>query len=61
VLAYALGRAAWAVMLCLILSLFTFVIFYVVPRGSSRSRRRGGLGETWPVPPGDERRSAKPS
>jgi len=26
VLAYALRRAAWAVMLCLILSLFTFMI-----------------------------------
>jgi peptide/nickel transport system permease protein len=36
-------RAAWAVALCLIVSLFTFVIFYVVPRGQSTQRTRGTL------------------
>jgi ABC-type dipeptide/oligopeptide/nickel transport system permease component len=45
VLAYALRRAAWAVMLCLILSLFTFVIFYVVPRGQDTQRTRGRLAD----------------
>jgi peptide/nickel transport system permease protein len=45
VLAYALRRAAWAVMLCLILSLFTFMIFYVVPRGQDTQRTRGRLAD----------------
>ncbi|HZO62294.1 MAG TPA: ABC transporter permease [Gaiellaceae bacterium] len=40
---YAARRAAWAVMLCLVVSLFTFVIFYVVPRGQSTQRTRGTL------------------
>ena len=42
-LVYAIRRAAWAVMLCLIVSLFTFVIFYVVPRGQNTQRTRGTL------------------
>lgn len=42
-LAYALRRATWAVMLCLTLSLFTFVIFYVVPRGQNTQQTRGTL------------------
>ena len=29
---YVIRRAAWAVLLYLIVSLFTFVVFYVVPR-----------------------------
>jgi peptide/nickel transport system permease protein len=45
VLAFALRRAAWALMLCLILSLFTFVIFYVVPRGQQTQRTRGRLAD----------------
>ena len=44
-LAYALRRAAWAVLLCLILSLFTFLIFYVVPRGENTQRTRGRLAD----------------
>jgi peptide/nickel transport system permease protein len=44
-LAFALRRAAWALMLCLILSLFTFVIFYVVPRGQQTQRTRGRLAD----------------
>jgi ABC-type dipeptide/oligopeptide/nickel transport system permease component len=43
VLLYAIRRAAWAVMLCLIVSLFTFMIFYVVPRGQNTQRTRGTL------------------
>lgn len=39
-------RAAWAVVLCLICSLFTFVIFYVVPRGENTQRTRGRLDTT---------------
>ena len=42
-LAFALRRAAWALLLCLILSLFTFVIFYVVPRGQQTQQTRGRL------------------
>jgi peptide/nickel transport system permease protein len=45
VLAYVLRRAAWAVMLCLILSLFTFTIFYVVPRGQTTQQTRGRLAD----------------
>jgi peptide/nickel transport system permease protein len=45
VLAFALRRAAWALLLCLILSLFTFVIFYVVPRGLQTQQTRGRLAD----------------
>jgi ABC-type dipeptide/oligopeptide/nickel transport system permease component len=45
VLAFALRRAAWALLLCLILSLFTFVIFYVVPRGQQTQQTRGRLAD----------------
>jgi Binding-prot-dependent transport system membrane comp, N-term len=36
-------------MLCLILSLFTFVIFYVVPRGQQTQRTRGRLADIQPT------------
>src|SRR5262245_22025724 len=45
-LVFAIRRAAWAVMLCMIVSLFTFVIFYVVPRGQNTQRTRGTLDVT---------------
>jgi peptide/nickel transport system permease protein len=38
---YVIRRAAWAVLLCLIVSLFTFVVFYVVPRNQNTQRTRG--------------------
>jgi peptide/nickel transport system permease protein len=41
-----IGRAAWAVLLCLICSLFTFVIFYVVPRQGNTQFTRGRLDTT---------------
>lgn len=44
-LVYGLRRAAWALLLCLILSLFTFMVFYVVPRGQNTQRTRGRLAD----------------
>jgi peptide/nickel transport system permease protein len=41
VLGYTLRRAGWAAVLCLILSLLTFVLFYVVPRQHRIQRLRG--------------------
>ena len=38
---YTLGRLGWAVTLCLIISLFTFVLFYVVPREQQVQRLQG--------------------
>ncbi len=38
---YTFGRLGWAVTLCLIISLFTFVLFYVVPREQQVQRLRG--------------------
>ncbi len=43
---YVLRRASWAVMLCLVMSLITFVMFYVVPRNSNTQRTRGRLDTT---------------
>ena len=40
-LAFTVRRFSWAVMLCLILSLLTFVLFYVVPRQQRVQRLRG--------------------
>src|SRR4051794_9269112 len=42
-LLFVIKRAAWAVVLVLICSLFTFVIFYVVPRQGNTQRTRGRL------------------
>jgi peptide/nickel transport system permease protein len=41
VLAYTARRFGWALMLCLVLSLITFTIFYVVPRQHRVQRLRG--------------------
>jgi peptide/nickel transport system permease protein len=41
VFGYTLSRLGWAVMLCLIISLFTFVLFYVVPRQQQIQRQSG--------------------
>jgi peptide/nickel transport system permease protein len=41
VLVFALRRLGWAVMLCLIISLFAFVLFYVVPREARVQRLQG--------------------
>lgn len=40
-LAFTVRRLGWAVMLCLLLSLITFVIFYVVPRQQRIQQLRG--------------------
>jgi peptide/nickel transport system permease protein len=40
-LAYTVRRLGWTVLLCLVLSLITFVIFYVVPRQGQVQRLRG--------------------
>jgi peptide/nickel transport system permease protein len=41
VLAFVVRRLGWAVMLCLVLSLVTFTIFYVVPRQQRIQRLQG--------------------
>jgi peptide/nickel transport system permease protein len=41
VLAFTIRRLGWSVMLCLVLSLITFVIFYVVPRQQRVQRLQG--------------------
>jgi peptide/nickel transport system permease protein len=42
-LAYSLRRLVWAVVLCIALSVITFILFYVVPQNSFRLR---GVGVT---------------
>jgi peptide/nickel transport system permease protein len=43
VIGFVVRRAAWAVLLCLIMSLITFLIFYVVPRRANTQNTRGRL------------------
>jgi peptide/nickel transport system permease protein len=48
VLAYLVRRAAWGVVLCLALTLVTFVLFYVIPQNSVRLRGSGATDiEKW--------------
>lgn len=47
-LAYLVRRAAWGVVLCLALTLVTFVLFYVIPQNSVRLRGSGATDiEKW--------------
>jgi peptide/nickel transport system permease protein len=48
VLAYVVRRMAWGVVLCLALTLVTFVLFYVIPQNSVRLRGSGATDiEKW--------------